>query len=60
MNAPSEIPSTHSDFFVCEELCLMIINRYLGMEYTSPNVTCKAKNQKRGGSIVKGHHKKIR
>ena len=32
----------------------------LGMEYTSPNVTCKAKNQKRGGNIVKGHHKKIR
>ena len=57
----SEIPSTHSYFFV-ERL---VFNDYqsilsLGMEYTSPNVTCKAKNQKRGGNIVRGHHKKIR
>ena len=56
---PAEIPSTQ--FFV-ERL---VFNDYqsflsLGMENTSPNVTCEAKNQKRGGNIVRGHHKKIR
>lgn len=66
MNVLSEIQACRNTYlqlsFFVERL---VFNDYqsflsLGMENTSPNVTCEAKNQKRGGNIVRGHHKKIR